>query len=738
MRLLFTTLIVLESIICAAASLGRRGEAPHSYPGIPTTPYGTEWQAYFKVDSLPNITIPTPSLYAGSVSVNRTNSPNNSLFFMAVGLDADSLTAADGERNDTPWIIYLNGGPGASSLSPMFSGLSPFYVLPSNSTPPSFTESKYSWNRLADVFFVDQPVGTGYSTVEDNGYPVDNDEIGLDFVNFLSNLVKVFPSLRRRPLHLIGESYGGTWVPYIAKAIFAQAVSPVHLEKAVIGSGVLGNWGAWFEYSTLNILHSYPQLVGFNTNAYEYFVEQYNLCGYNVTLKYPALEPYPVFRIPAMASMGPPCPKEDHQMSHLDKRSDDFSWFGSPLGRPLHDMDIHNQLMTLLRDYKLAEEAGLTREDTKWKRQSADESNTIANGPIGRLDDIWGCGIAEEIISYALNESIPWSGCIISTFFVFFLFFFFFFFAFHCSLFGLGLDRSLQSIYPDTQWYYIMALQDAIFNRASGNMSSYLNDPAVRAAIHAPEKEWLEAVSARWNTSLCSENVNAFGDPSPEPQTFIDELSNNVTLVFYSGNTDGMVGHRGTELAIQNMTFGGIRGFVTRPSTPWSDMDGNFAGVIHQERNVTYALFDGAGHGVWAAKPKAMYAFLEQFVLGKNETGRLSVLSDQTTSIVGGIHTEYLKGVITGSEVYTGTSTTEGTYTWAESYWNAWNSYLVTRTAADVPVASASGDGILPPGFTGQIGDTSSAPRSIESWMDGWKGVYSVLSLFFVTFLFGI
>jgi hypothetical protein len=117
-----------------------------------------------------------------------------------------------------------------------------------------------------------------------------------------------------------------------------------------------------------------------------------------------------------------------------------------------------------------------------------------------------------------------------------------------------------------------------------------------------------------------------------------------------------------------------------------------------------------------------MYAFLEQFVLGKNDTGRLSVLSDQTTSIVGGIHTEYLKGVITGSEVYTGISSTEGTYTWAESQWKAWDSYLATRTAGDVPVASASGDGVLPPGVTGPVEVTSSAMRSFDQCLGGWRG----------------
>jgi carboxypeptidase D len=61
------------------------------------------------------------------------------------------------------------------------------YLLPSPSTPPSFIESHYNWNRLADVFFVDQPVGTGYSTVEENGYPADDDQIGMDFVSGYGN-----------------------------------------------------------------------------------------------------------------------------------------------------------------------------------------------------------------------------------------------------------------------------------------------------------------------------------------------------------------------------------------------------------------------------------------------------------------------------------------------------------------------------------------------------------------------
>ena len=92
-------------------------------------------------------------------------------------------------------------------------------------------------------------------------------------------------------------------------------------------------------------------------------------------------------------------------------------------------------------------------------------------------------------------------------------------------------------------------------------------------------------------------------------------------MVFYAGSGDGNVGYRGTEcrsiqarmrvltefpVTIQNFTFGGIRGFTMRPSTPFSDSDGNFAGIIHSERNVTYALFKDAGHGPAWYKPNAV------------------------------------------------------------------------------------------------------------------------------------
>ncbi len=46
----------------------------------------------------------------------------------------------------------------------------------------------------------------------------------------------------------------------------------------------------------------------------------------------------------------------------------------------------------------------------------------------------------------------------------------------------------------------------------------------------------------------------------------------------------------------KNTTFGGIQGFTRQPSTPWIDDNGDVGGIVHQERNWTYVLIEGAGH----------------------------------------------------------------------------------------------------------------------------------------------
>lgn len=74
-------------------------------------------------------------------------------------------------------------------------------------------ENPYGWNRLTNVIYVDQPVGTGFS----QGTPTAQDEVDVadQFMEFWKNFVDTF-DLTGYKVYIVGESYAGMYVPYIA------------------------------------------------------------------------------------------------------------------------------------------------------------------------------------------------------------------------------------------------------------------------------------------------------------------------------------------------------------------------------------------------------------------------------------------------------------------------------------------------------------------------------------------
>jgi carboxypeptidase D len=66
-------------------------------------------------------------------------------------------------------------------------------------------KNPYSWNNLANMLYVEQPVGVGFS----QGSPDIEDEIGLSaqFLGFYRNFVDAF-QVQNRKVYVTGESYG--------------------------------------------------------------------------------------------------------------------------------------------------------------------------------------------------------------------------------------------------------------------------------------------------------------------------------------------------------------------------------------------------------------------------------------------------------------------------------------------------------------------------------------------------
>ncbi|XP_019416914.1 PREDICTED: serine carboxypeptidase-like 45 isoform X1 [Lupinus angustifolius] len=114
-----------------------------------------------------------------------------------------------------PLVLWLNGGPGCSSLGVgAFSENGPF-------TPNEefLVQNEYSWNREANMLYLETPVGVGFSYAKgSSSYMTMNDEAtARDNVVFMERWFNKFPQYRNRDLFLTGESYAGHYVPQLAK-----------------------------------------------------------------------------------------------------------------------------------------------------------------------------------------------------------------------------------------------------------------------------------------------------------------------------------------------------------------------------------------------------------------------------------------------------------------------------------------------------------------------------------------
>lgn len=89
-----------------------------------------------------------------------------------------------------PLIIWLQGGPGASSTG--FGNFEEIGPLDSNRNV-----RKDTWAQHANLLFIDNPVGTGFSYVtSDDAYATDNNIIGEDLVILLKHFFKSNPKLQ--------------------------------------------------------------------------------------------------------------------------------------------------------------------------------------------------------------------------------------------------------------------------------------------------------------------------------------------------------------------------------------------------------------------------------------------------------------------------------------------------------------------------------------------------------------
>lgn len=135
--------------------------------------------------------------------------------------------------SSSPLVLWLNGGPGCSSLDGLLTEHGPFLIQPDGI---SLEYNDYSWNKIANVLYLEAPAGVGFSYSDDKNYKTNDTEVAHNNYLALKQFYTLFPEYSKNDLYITGESYGGVYVPSLALEVSQD--STINLKGIAVGNGL--------------------------------------------------------------------------------------------------------------------------------------------------------------------------------------------------------------------------------------------------------------------------------------------------------------------------------------------------------------------------------------------------------------------------------------------------------------------------------------------------------------------
>uniref|UniRef100_A0A8C2WNL8 Carboxypeptidase n=1 Tax=Cyclopterus lumpus TaxID=8103 RepID=A0A8C2WNL8_CYCLU len=164
------------------------------------------------------------------------------------------FVASQKDPSSDPVVLWLNGGPGCSSLDGLLTEHGPFLIQDDGAT---LQYNEYSWNKIANMLYLESPAGVGFSYSDDKNYVTNDTEVSMNNYLALKEFFRLFPEFHKNELFLTGESYGGIYIPTLAERVMEDA--SLNLQGVAVGNG----------------LSSYEM----NDNALVYFAYYHGLLG---------------------------------------------------------------------------------------------------------------------------------------------------------------------------------------------------------------------------------------------------------------------------------------------------------------------------------------------------------------------------------------------------------------------------------------------------------------------------
>ncbi|ORY12598.1 Alpha/Beta hydrolase protein [Clohesyomyces aquaticus] len=168
--------------------------------------------------------------YCGYVDYATGNADPHYFFWLVMSENSPEMD---------PLVLWLNGGPGASSLLGLFDQWGPRRIVGKK----KLKENKNRMTESINWLFLENPTGVGFSYAQQQ--PRTSKQAATQVERFLSGFFATtfkHPSgdvkFNINPLHVAGESYAGHYVPAIGAAL-VENHAPWRLRSLIIGNGMV-------------------------------------------------------------------------------------------------------------------------------------------------------------------------------------------------------------------------------------------------------------------------------------------------------------------------------------------------------------------------------------------------------------------------------------------------------------------------------------------------------------------